>query len=98
MNMADKDQGSIDEMKKIIDWQHGIIKKRETLVKAITHNVQYLAIIHASNAAEFSLTKEKLAAVEKWNQKLQEENNTLNASNSTLLKDQNELHNKRKEI
>jgi hypothetical protein len=61
--MADKDCDSIDEMKKVINWQYEIIKKRETLVKAITHNIQYLAIIHASNAAEFSLTKEKLAAV-----------------------------------
>ena len=63
ISMADKDCDSIDEMKKVINWQYEIIKKRETLVKAITHNIQYLAIIHASNAAEFSLTKEKLAAV-----------------------------------
>ena len=70
LSMQDKDQEAIDEMKKVIDWQFDIIKKRETLVKGITHNVQYLAIIHASNAADFKLTKEKLAAVEKWNAKL----------------------------
>ena len=46
------------------------MKKRETLVVAITHNIKYLAKIHGVNSAELKLTKEKLASITKWNDEL----------------------------
>jgi len=47
------------------------------LVYAITHNVRYLGRIHESNSAELKTTKERLETIEKWNEKLQEENYNL---------------------
>ena len=50
--------------------QAEIMRKRESLLLAITHNVEYLAKIHASSAADILITKENLLAIQKWNEKL----------------------------
>ena len=51
--------------------------KREHLLTAITHNVRYMASLNEQNSAELRLTRERLAAVQQWNERLQDENNDL---------------------
>ena len=87
LSMANSDQDLITLMKDTIEFQKNYSKKREKLVHAISHNVRYLASIHRKNNNDLKLTKEHLAAVLKWNEKLQEENHDLTAKNSVLKKD-----------
>ena len=54
-------------MKDTIEYQRAFMRKREKLVHAITHNVNYLAAIHRKNNNDLKQTKEHLAAVQKWN-------------------------------
>ena len=68
------------------------------MVHAITHNVSYLADIHKKNNIDLKQTKEHLAAVQKWNEQLQDQNNDLKDKNAALQKDQDELNTKRDEI
>ena len=98
LNMANNDQDLIFLMKDTIEYQRAFATKREKLVHAITHNVEYLAAIHKKNNNDLKQTKEHLAAVLKWNEKLQEDNHELNKSNSALKHDQEELAKKRDEI
>lgn len=96
--MANNDPDLIQNMKDTIEFQQSVLKKRDRLVRAITHNVQYLSKIHESNAAELTLTKERLKAVNNWNEKLQAENEELSKKCESLDKSQAELHKKRQEI
>ena len=65
--MATKDNDLIELMKDTITYQANVIKKRENLVHAITHNVKYLAEIHTKNNNELNNTKDHLAYVQKVN-------------------------------
>lgn len=88
LQMANNDPDLIQNMKDTIEFQQSTLKKRDQLVKAITHNVQYLSKIHESNAAELTLTKERLVAVNNWNEKLQAENEVLAKKCDSLDKSQ----------
>ena len=46
LDMANNDQELINLMKETIIYQHSVLDKRQKLVYAITHNVEYLAYIH----------------------------------------------------
>ena len=75
-------------MKETIEFQQNTLKKRDRLVRAITHNVAYLSKIHESNSAELVLTKERLRAVNDWNERLQAENEELSKKCESLDKSQ----------
>jgi chromosome segregation ATPase len=96
--MATGDQQLISVMKDTIEYQRSMCQKREKLVHAITHNVQYLADIHRKNNIDLKNTKEHLAAIQKWNEQLQDQNNQLKEQCQILQKDQDELNTKREEI
>ena len=72
--------------------------KRNKLVYAITHNVQYLAQIHKQNATELKTTQEKLRQTSDENESLKAKNIELEKKCSELEKDQIELAKKREEI
>lgn len=72
--------------------------KRERLVHAVTHNIKYLAKLHETNAELLRTTTENLIACEKFNAKLQMENNALIEERDRLQKFQKELDQKRKEM
>ena len=57
-NLANSDQELITLMKNTIEFQKTVMKKRESLVKAITHNVKYLADVHRKNNCSLRETKE----------------------------------------
>lgn len=67
----------IKEMRETINYQNAVIQKRESLVYAITKNVQYLAKLHTDSSAELRLTKERLEYVNKMNEELTRRNNEL---------------------
>ena len=66
-------------------------------MKSICHNVRYMAKLSENNALDLKLTKEKLEAVQKWNEKLQDENLKLNNEVDLLREDQRKLDEKRGE-
>ena len=84
-------------MKDTILYQTQLGQKRETLMKSICHNVRYMAKLSENNALDLKLTKEKLEAVQKWNEKLQDENLKLNNEVDLLREDQRKLDEKRGE-
>ena len=96
--MATNDQNLIAMMKETIDYQLRVKKKRDCLMEAITSNIGYLSNIHTTNAAELKLTKERLEAILRHNEILQDENNDLTERVDRLEKDQRELNQKRMEI
>ena len=61
LQMASNDQELINLMKSTILYQKEIVIKREKLVYAITHNVNYLADIHRKNNIEREEIKRTLA-------------------------------------
>ena len=67
-------------------------------MEAITRNVRYLSDIHTTNAHELKITKERLEAILKHNEILQDENTDLTERVDRLEKDQRELNQKRLEI
>ena len=67
-------------------------------MKAITHNVKYLAIINESNSVELKVTKERLVAISAFNERLQDENADYKRKNEILLEDQRLLAQKREEM
>ena len=52
LKMATNDADLIQYMKKTIEYQNNVLKKRNKLVTAITHNVKYLAHLHQRNASQ----------------------------------------------
>ena len=57
--MEAKDEKLIYDMRDTIFRQQSVIKKREKLVYAITHNVQHLANLHKKQSAELRNVKEE---------------------------------------
>ena len=96
--MATNDQNLISMMKETIEYQRGVNNKRTNLMKAITHNVKYLAIINESNSMELKVTKERLVAINAFNERLQDENSDYKKKNEILLEDQRMLAQKREEM
>lgn len=58
LGMATRDRALIGMMKGTIIYQTDVGKKREKLMKALTHNINYLAIVHRAEKAHFMLIKE----------------------------------------
>ena len=85
-------------MKNTIEYQRGVMAKRESLVYAITHNVKYLADIHRKNNSSLRETKDHNERLVHQNRELIAKNKTLEAENSELLADQRELEKKRNQI
>ena len=98
LTMATNDQNLISMMKETIEYQRGVNNKRTNLMKAITHNVKYLAIINESNSMELKVTKERLVAINAFNERLQDENSDYKKKNEILLEDQRMLAQKREEM
>lgn len=98
LKMNTNDQKLINVMKETILYQHTIMKKREMLVHAITHNVKYLADLHRNNSIKLRNTIDQLDAVSRFNEKLQEENEKLTVERDSLRAAQTELDRKREEL
>jgi hypothetical protein len=95
LDLANTDQELITLMKNTIEFQRGVMKKRETMVHAITHNVKYLADIHKRNNCTMKETQDRNERLIRQNEELKVKNKKLEEENTELLADQKELERKR---
>ena len=77
IHMEARDEKLIYDMRDTIKFQQSVIKKREKLVYAITHNVQHVANLHKKQAAELRDVKEENEKLKKAAQRLTLENKML---------------------
>ena len=77
LKLSNNDESLIVMMKDIIFYQRSKSQQREKLLNAIVSNVKYLSSLHQKNTADLHITKERLAAIDKMNGLLQEENHNL---------------------
>ena len=98
LNLSVTDNELIDRMKNVIEYQYNVIKKRERLVQAITHNVRYLAEIHGRNNEDLMDTKKRLADSQKKAFKMNGQIEVMRKQLQGMEKDQQELYEKRDQI
>lgn len=77
VNLALKDTDTISKMRSIIEWQTSQLKKKQDLLFAINHNLDYLKDLYKESTKESELIKLKNIQLFSENQELREENSLL---------------------